>query len=93
MSQPAFPPLTDPTATAGAPACPAAGPSLHHTLLRVRNQSKQSLILQVTASDQHALYLFSPDPPPSPVEQSSYKDHVNICNCLRFRDAARLQTE
>lgn len=55
MSQPAFPPLTDPTATAGAPACPAAGPSLHHTPLRVRNQSKQSLILHVTPSDQHAL--------------------------------------
>ena len=89
MSEPAFP-TTDPTETAGAH--PAAGPSLHCTRPRERNQSKQSLTLRVTPLGQHSLYLFLPDPPPSPMEQPSRKDHVNIWNCLRFRDSARLQT-
>lgn len=58
MSQPAFL-TTDPTETAGAR--PAAGPSLHCTRPRVRNQSKQSLTLCVTPLGQHSLYLFLPD--------------------------------
>lgn len=73
-------PTSDPTKATGAMARPAAGPSLHRALTRVRNQGKQSLTLCVTPSGQQSLYLSSPDLPPSLKEQPFRKDHINSWN-------------